>query len=110
MLIEVSQPQILKFGHVQTKLVLAKTAEKILYIRTEPRAEPRDVAFSAPSSEETGFLVAGDEGRQLLDGDGFARVQKVIHFSQSLLAVVVLLCQCLLILFLLLVLGVVLIV
>lgn len=37
-------------------------------------------------------LAARDVGRQLLDGDGFARVQQVVHFSKGLLAVVV---QCL---------------
>ena len=37
-------------------------------------------------------LAARDVGRQLLDGDGFARVQQVVHLSKGLLAVVV---QCL---------------
>jgi len=34
-------------------------------------------------------LAAGDVSRQLLDGDGFARVQQVVHLAQGVLAIVV---------------------
>jgi len=34
-------------------------------------------------------LAAGDISRQLLDGDGFARVQQVVHLAQGVLAIVV---------------------
>ena len=48
--------------------------------------------FSKLDHSSVSRLATGDIGRQLLDGDGFARVQQVIHLPERVLAVVV---QCL---------------